>query len=335
MRRHSDLFGEERQARLKLALVGAGSMGLNHARVISQSGRVELGVVIDSDPARAAAAAALSGAITSSEIEAAVRCDAAVVATPTPSHEAIAVPLLAAGLPLLVEKPITGDLASTERVIQASVDHDMPLMCGFVERFNPAVTTAMERLSGDLVHLLAFRHSPATPSASSSVIWDLLIHDIDLALHLFRPAMPANVSGTTWSPPASTSAEIAECLMRFTSGGLATLSSSRASQRKVRELLLHTGTSQIEVDLLRQNVTVYRHVRHEQVTKGGLGYRSETVVDIPFVRHAGEPLALQLHHFVDLVRGRADADLERGRLLGPHAAAAAVAEASAAGVDLP
>lgn len=327
MRRHSDL-SPERETPLRLALIGAGAMGLNHARVISQSGRVELTAVVDPDLRRAEAAAAFGDASISTSMDSAPLCDAAVIAAPTPAHEAIAVALLGAGIPVLVEKPITADRVSTDRVIAASINQDVPLMCGFVERFNPAITTAGELLDGDLLHLLALRHSPFTPSASSSVVWDLLIHDIDIALQLFDSSAPMRVSSTTWAPEPDAEPEIAECLMTFASGGLATLSSSRAGQRKVRQLLLHTATSQIEVDLLRQDVTVYRHVRHEQVTGTPLQYRSETVVDIPFVRHAGEPLALQLHHFVDLVRGRVDADAERRRLVGPHTVASSVVDAA-------
>jgi hypothetical protein len=86
----------------------------------------------------------------------------------------------------------------------------------------------------------------------------------------------------------------------------------------------------VEVDLLRQNVTVYRHVTHDMV---GGSYRSDTIVDIPFVRHAGEPLSLQLEHFVALVRGAADADAELRSLMVPHEVADAV-EAGAARVTV-
>ena len=74
----------------------------------------------------------------------------------------------------------------------------------------------------------------------------------------------------------------------------------------------------IELDLLRQDISVYRHVRHEQLGGASTTYRAETVIDIPFVRHAGEPLALQFEHFLDLVEGRADAEVERCRVLPAH-----------------
>jgi hypothetical protein len=108
---------------------------------------------------------------------------------------------------------------------------------------------------------------------------------------------------------------------------VATLSSSRLSQRKVRSLTVTTPSQLVELDLLRQDVSVYRHIRHEQLGGQSTTYRAETVVDIPFVRHAGEPLALQFEYFLDLAEGRIDADLERRRLLPAHEIASRVEQA--------
>jgi predicted dehydrogenase len=129
------------------------------------------------------------------------------------------------------------------------------------------------------------------------------------------------VTSTLWRPPESSTAEIADCTIRFAGGTVATLSASRVSQRKVRSLTIATASQLIELDLLRQDISVYRHVRHEQIGGPSTTYRAQTVVDIPFVRHAGEPLALQFEHFLDLVEGRADGEAERRRVLPAHALA--------------
>ena len=88
-------------------------------------------------------------------------------------------------------------------------------------------------------------------------------------------------------------------------------------QRKVRSLTIHTENQLVEVDLLRQDVTVYRNVSQEMsLSGGGMGYRSSTEIELPFVRHAGEPLTLQFAHFLDLVAGVAD-NVEGRRQLRP------------------
>ncbi len=171
----------------------------------------------------------------------------------------------------------------------------MPLMCGFVERYNPVVATMRGLLDEEPMHIVGLRHSPETPRSTLSVVFDLLIHEIDLALAYMGGATPSRVCGATATAGRDPIVEVADCILQFSSGAVATLSASRASQRKVRSQLVSTATALYDVDLLRQDLTVYRHRAHEQGVGVGqaAGYRAETVVDIPFVRHTGEPLALQ------------------------------------------
>jgi hypothetical protein len=128
------------------------------------------------------------------------------------------------------------------------------------------------------------------------------------------------------TPPGFAHSELADCLLTFGGEGIANLSASRRGQRKVRTLSVVTAAELIEVDLLRQDVTVYRNVAQELLTEGGgaMTFRSDTIIDIPFVRYRGEPLALELEHFVDLVEGRADAEVERAGLLPLHGVAGEV-----------
>ncbi|MGH9039269.1 MAG: Gfo/Idh/MocA family protein [Acidimicrobiia bacterium] len=303
---------------MRVALVGAGVMGSLHARVISESSRARLYAVIDSDLGRATALADQIGCRATSDLEVATRCDAVIVATSTETHRDVALPLIKAGLPLLIEKPLAVEYEDVAAMIKASEMHDVPIMCGFVERFNPVINLATDMLDAPPIHVLAVRHSPFNPRASSSVVGDLLVHDVDLAVHFAGGAKPDRVVGTMWTPPGSEVSEIADCTVRFSNGMVATLSSSRQSQRKVRNLTISTPSQLIELDLLRQDITVYRHVRHEQVGGPSTAYRAETVVDIPFVRQAGEPLALQFQYFLELAAGRIDPEAERSQLLPAH-----------------
>ena len=307
----------------RLALVGAGAMGSNHARVIAESDVADLAVLIDTDPARGRPLADRLGCAFDTSFEAARGCDGAVIATPTRAHAEQALALLEIGVPLLVEKPLAPDIGQSQAIVDVSRARDVPLMCGFVERYNPAVTTVMSMLEQRPVHVITLRHSPVTPRTTLSVVFDLLIHDIDLALrYAGSGAMPRVLSSVTGV--GGQVSEIADCLLSFDGELVATLSASRASQRKVRTHMIETPDALYEVDLLRQDVTVYHH-RSQTLTRGANpSYRAETVVDIPFVRHGGEPLLLQLRHFAGLIAGAVDAVAERESILPAHEVAAVV-----------
>jgi predicted dehydrogenase len=306
------------RAPLKIALVGVGAMGSHHARVVSNSMRARLFAVVDHNTDRAEAVAGDIGCLATDDLSVAARSDAAIVATPTESHLEIALGLLELGRPLLIEKPLAPDLSAVEEILAASRKYDVPVMCGFVERFNPVLATARSLMEGPPIHVVAIRHSPPAERIISGVVSDMLIHDLDLAVQMAGDQEAADMVSTLWCPPGSATAEIADCTIRFSGGTVATLSASRVSQRKVRTVTIATETQLIELDLLRQDISVYRHVRHEQLGGTSTTYRANTVIDIPFVRHAGEPLALQFEHFVDLVEGRSDAEAERSRALPAH-----------------
>lgn len=301
---------------VRVAVAGLGVMGANHARVVATHGSTRLVAVCDIEPERAAAVGHRFGVPSFTSWEDLPSCDAVIVATPTGEHGAVATALLNEGTPVLVEKPLSDDLDTVHLLLEISAARDVPLMCGFVERFNPAIRCARSLLDGPPIHLLATRHSPVTPRATASVVYDLLIHDLDSAIQLMGPEVDA-VDSHSWTGPGGV-LELTDCTLGFDGGAVATLSASRMSQRKIRTLQITTATAQIEVDMLRHDVTVYRHRSHEQLDLEGPTYRADTIIDIPFVQHLGEPLHLQVSHLVELVRGAADPAVERATLLAPH-----------------
>lgn len=313
--------------RIRIAVVGAGSMGALHARSIASSDRAQLTQVIDVDQRRATDVAGRHGALAlgaASPIDA----DAVIVAAPTTLHVDLATNLLARGIPVLVEKPLAPDSAGVRRIITAARTHDTPLMCGFVERFNPVVVTAAEMIDGPFVHWVSVRHSPPAGRATSHVATDLLIHDVDLALRLHGtnpidllpdlddPRLPM-VTGAVGRPGDPLAGEVADCTIVMDDGAVATMSASRIGQRKVREVRVMTEDALYELDLLRHDITIYRHVDHGPGLRDA-SYRSETVVEVPFVRAHQEPLASQLDHFIDLVVGDADPVSEIAGMWMPH-----------------
>jgi predicted dehydrogenase len=315
---------------LRIGLVGAGSMGALHARVVSQAVRTELAWVADPDPERGRQIAARYESVWLPEPDL-DRIDAVIVAAPTQFHHALAAPIIDAGVPLLLEKPLADTLEQSRDLVERAQRRGSVLMCGLLERFNPAVRTAMD-IAREPVHVATVRHSPYAERIRTGVAGDLLIHDVDMVLRLFGSTPDAVTGRCGFFEPRSlpTSEDVADAILHFAGGGVATLSASRVSQRKVRSLSIGELGRLIEVDLLRQDITVYRHVQISEFDEDA-GYSQQTIIDIPVVRHLGEPLQLQLQRFVDLVDGVVDPAEERAGLLPPHDVVAALLAADAAG----
>ncbi|MBN9632190.1 MAG: Gfo/Idh/MocA family oxidoreductase, partial [Actinobacteria bacterium] len=178
-------------AKPRVALVGAGMMGSNHARVIAESDRGELSIIVDPREDVGTGLAERLGAAWHPELPDLAQVDAVVVAAATEAHYELALRILAQDTPLLVEKPVADSLLHTTEILAVAEARDLPFMCGFVERYNPAVLTARTLVS-EPVHITATRHSPYAPRIRTGVAWDLLVHDIDLALTMMG-STPASV----------------------------------------------------------------------------------------------------------------------------------------------
>ena len=304
-------------ARLRVGLVGAGAMGALHARVLTQSERADLAFVCDPSPAGKDLARRFDVPWLLSFDASSV--NAVIVASPTDTHRQLAFEVIAAGLPVLVEKPLADSYQAACEIIDASASADVPIMCGFVERYNPTIMTAMEFVEQPL-HITSVRHSPYVPRIRTGVTSDLLIHDVDIVMLLIG-AQPTSVDGRLgyFHPQSEKGSEdLAEALLQFPSGALAACSASRLSQRKIRSMSITDLDRLVEIDLLRQDITVYRHVANAPAGEDGLGYRQQTIIDVPVVIYRDEPLVAQLDRFCALIDGRADAAEERRSLLPPH-----------------
>jgi predicted dehydrogenase len=307
---------------VRFALVGTGVMGSLHARVIAQSERATLARVVEPREAAGREIADRYGTAWTPELDDLSDVDAVVVAAPTEFHHDLAHQVLAADKPLLIEKPVCGSLGETEDVVATAEKRGLPLLCGLLERFNPAVLTALA-LAGDPVHLTVTRHSPYVPRIRTGVAWDLLIHDVDLAIRAFGGQEPTAVRGTLghFHPGSLPGAEdVAEALLTFGGTALANVSASRIGQRKVRTLVISEVDRLIEADLIRRDVTIYRHVSLDAATPDGRGYRQQSIMEVPELISNREPLAAQLDHFLDILAGLADADVERRAILPAHRA---------------
>jgi predicted dehydrogenase len=313
-------------AQPKIALVGVGSMGSLHARVIAQSDRADLALVVDPREDAGRAVAEKFDSTWAPEIGDLSGIDAVVLASATETHHKLALDILAQGKPLLVEKPVCASLEQTEEVLGEAEQRGLPIMCGLLERYNPAVMTALG-LIDEPVHISAKRHSPYAPRIRTGVAWDLLVHDVDIAIQCFHGAEPTEVFGGVgqFHPSSVPGAEdVVDTVLRFPTGAVATISASRIGQRKIRSLVVYELERLIEVDLLQRNVTIYRHVSQDAASPDGRGYRQQSVIEIPELITAREPLATQLDRFLDLIAGKIDVAEERARILPSHRTVAAV-----------
>lgn len=248
---------------LRIGLIGAGHLGRIHARLLSGIEGVELvGVADPIADARRAVAAENNIAETADFRELLPRIDAAIVATPTRFHHAVAMHLAEHGIHLLVEKPITSTVAEARELIHAARWNNVVLQVGHIERFNPALAPLAARIARPRF-IEAVRQGPYTwRSTDVSVVLDLMIHDLDLALWLTgfagsqRIENPLErVSAIGWTVMGGEE-DFAQARIEFADGCVANLTASRVSHRPRRQMQIWTGDAQFEIDFNTRRSTI-------------------------------------------------------------------------------
>ena len=303
--------------KLKVLVVGAGVMGSYHAATIARSPRSTLAGIVDTNSDNGRRLADEHGTKWFSEIPELSLVDAVVIATPTEMHFSQASQVLDQKVPLLLEKPISDDLHLVEKLRDIAAQNATPLMCGFVERFNPAIITALS-MKLEPLHISAARHSPGAPRIKTGASWDLLIHDIDLIGRFLGGLEPIEILGRLSQNSTNGAENLAECIIQYDNGCLGHASASRIGQRKIRTLSLTDSERLVEIDLLRRNITVYRNVSEDILKIPSLGFRQQNIIEIPDLITSIEPLSAQLEHFIDLSLGIVSREEELESLLPAH-----------------
>jgi predicted dehydrogenase len=276
---------------VRAAVIGAGAFGRNHLRVIHQSPNATLCGVLDTDPQRAADAAAPYGCPVFATIEdLAAASQAAVLATPTVTHAGIGCRLMELGLDVLVEKPIAHDLEAARRLVETAARERRILQVGHLERFNPAVL-ALESVIGHPLFFEIHRLSEFSPrSLDIDVVLDLMIHDIDIVLSL-TGKMPEEIRAAGISI-LSPKVDIANVRLQFPGGCIANLTASRVSTERVRKLRLFQPHEYISLDYSRQDAVRFR-------------VKPPMTIDFaPLPVAKDEPLRLELESFFECVTTR-------------------------------
>jgi predicted dehydrogenase len=275
----------------RIAVIGAGSFGGNHVRILRQMPGVEFLGVIDANTRQAEKVAAEHAVPVIASLDDLVgKADAGVIATPTVTHEELASRLLKARIDVLVEKPIADSAAAGERLTKLADEYGRILQVGHLERFNPAVT-ALENAVTIPLFFEVHRMSVFTArSLDVDVVLDLMIHDLDIVLSLTK-AMPDEIRAAGISV-LSKKVDIANVRLSFASGCVANLTASRVSTEKVRKLRLFQPSEYISVDYHRQDVA-----RVAVNGQAQIGFEQLPVTP-------GEPLQLELEAFVKAVKER-------------------------------
>jgi predicted dehydrogenase len=280
-------------ASIRVAVIGVGHLGRHHARILSELPGARLTAVVDTIEERARAAAEPSGAAVLTDYRALQNnVDAITIAVPTELHRDIAQPFLERGIPVLVEKPMARSLAEADDLLQAARKSNAVLAVGHTERYNPAIAAILPLVSRP--RFIEVHRLGAFPDRSLDidVVFDLMIHDLDVILSLVKS--PVSAIEAVGVPVLTTRYDIANARLRFEDGCIANITASRISRERVRKIRFFQQDAYISIDYAAQEVEGYRLVRRDGARPDIQGGQ------LPVQRE--EPLKRELADFVGAVR---------------------------------
>lgn len=273
---------------MKVGVIGIGTMGKNHVRVYSELKKVDDIYVYDSD---SLALEKLNDVIICESTQELLReVDAVSICVPTSHHFSVVKEAIEADVHVLVEKPITLRVEEGEKLLEMYKGKDIIFGVGHIERFNPIVGEITNILN-EPAYVEMKRHNPASSRIlDSSVIEDLMIHDIDIIFNLFFPNRDFKLR-------CAGNASVASVLLKF-GNSTVFLSASRIAAKKIRNIYVEEETITIEGNFMTQEVFVYR--RPEKYGLEGQRYIQENIIEKVLVNKV-EPLKVELNTFIDCV----------------------------------
>lgn len=301
---------------LRLGVVGVGSLGFHHARILSAMPGIAMKGVHDSNTARLQEVSGNLGTPAHGTAEALLdEVDAVIIAVPTSVHEEVALAAIERGVHILVEKPIAPTLDAADRIVDAADAADVLVMIGHVERFNAALR-ACEPYLEEPLFVESHRLAPFNPRGTDvAVVLDLMIHDVDLVLSLMKREV-SSVSAVG-VPVLTPSVDIANARLEFEGGGVANLTASRVSLERMRKIRFFQRSGYISLDLaagkgeyLRLKPGVASQMALLMGPSPSPGERpplgiQDLVERISFEGDGTEPLARELERFIAAVQGEA------------------------------
>lgn len=293
---------------MKVGVIGVGSLGFYHARVLRSFADVELVGIYDTNPQRLSEVGAQLGVPTSAGLDELLdRVEAAVVAVPTTAHEEVALAALERGIHLLIEKPIAPTLEAADRILEAARRSGALVQIGHIERFNAALR-ACEPYLEEPLFVESHRLAPfGVRGTDVAVVLDLMIHDLDLVLSLVqRPVVSLSAVGV---PVLTASPDIANARLEFEGGVVANLTASRVSAERMRKLRIFQRSGYLSLDLAAGKGEFLRLRPGVQIGAGVPMPASslEELVERVSIEGSGpDALSCELESFVSAARGRSE-----------------------------
>ena len=275
-------------------VIGVGMMGRNHARVYSELKAVDSLYLYDLNEKAAGDLAGVFGATVSTGVEDLLaNVDAVSICVPTPFHFSVAKQAIDARVPFLIEKPICATAEESRHLVRI-IPEDLVVGVGHIERFNPIVPE-IKKIVRDPLYVEMKRHNPASSRVSgSSVVEDLMIHDIDIMRNVLLPDGLYRLAG-------SGNQDVCSALFSFNETPVY-LSASRKSSKKIRMIYIEEEEFTIEGDFMAQEI--YIHRKPGQYAVEDERYVQENIIEKVLVNKQ-EPLKLELSTFLECVaRGR-------------------------------
>lgn len=294
-------------ATLPIGVIGVGSLGFHHARILSDLAGAKLVGVNDTDAERGRRVAEELKTTFFADLDDLLgRVEAAVVAVPTIHHTEVSLAALARGVHLLIEKPLAPTLAEADRILEAAQATGALVATGHVERFNAAVRACEAYVEGPRF-VESHRLSPFGPRGLDvAVILDLMIHDIDLVLGLVQePVRAVDAVGIAVLSP---SVDIANARLQFGGGTVANITASRVSRERMRKIRIFQPSGYISLDL-GAGVGEFLRLRPGAVLSSptALEHGLEGLVErVELVGDGKEPLRAELESFVAAIRGEGE-----------------------------
>lgn len=289
---------------LKIGVIGTGHMGQNHVRNLAAEKKFDLVGVYDINISQAKTVAEKFGTAVFDDIDRLLdSIEAVVIAVPSSLHKEVALKAAAHGVHALVEKPLATNLADAETIADSFSKRKLKLSVGHIERFNPVFMELQKLIQGKKVfYIEACRYSPFSGSGritDTSVVEDLMIHDIDLVCSLMngRPVTSIHGRGET---VLSGQTDFATCLLDWGGQAHAIINASRISQNKERVIKVHTSDCYFEADLLAKTLSIAKSTNITiDITKDTF-YKQDSVIQKVYIP-VEEPLKAELLSFYDAV----------------------------------
>lgn len=286
--------------KIKVGVIGVGSMGKNHVRsYVALKHVCDLVGIYDIDQKKSKEMAKSYGVKSFSSLDSILKeVNAVNIATPTTTHYSITLKAIEAGKHVLIEKPITNEIDEANEILKRAKKKKLIVQVGHIERFNPAIKALPDMLEEEnIIAIDVQRMGPYDPRIDDTdVIQDLMIHDIDVVSSLIDSKI-VKVNAFARKVVSKKHMDFAVANYQTQNDVIVTLTSSRATNKKIRKMAITTEKSFIELDYLNRKITRTRR------GNGDLNKNKQREYEETY-ENEEEPLKMQLMHFVNSIKNK-------------------------------